>query len=131
MRNYWSTKKLHYNLDTDRDGVRDYRDCQPFDKTKQHSKQWEDRLKKGELIKRNAPDLFLGELRKGWSEEKVIDRMIRKPGSNIDKIITRYERISKIPGAIAFCAEDIQRTKAVKEYIIKHNLKDVGSEIEF
>ena len=131
MRNYWRTKKLHYNLDTDRDGTRDYKDCQPFTPTKQHSREWEKRLQKGELIKRNAPDLFFKEVGKGWDEEKVVTRMLQKPGSSIDKIVVHHERISQIPGAIAFCAEDIQRTKEVRDYITKHELKDLGSEIQF
>ena len=28
--------KVHFNLDTDRDGVLDYRDCHPFDPRRQH-----------------------------------------------------------------------------------------------
>jgi len=38
MRNYWKVKplKLHFNLDTDKDKVKDYKDCRPFNPRKQH-----------------------------------------------------------------------------------------------
>ena len=38
MKNYWNVKpiKIHLNLDSDRDGVKDWKDCRPFDAKLQH-----------------------------------------------------------------------------------------------
>lgn len=131
MKNYWRPKKLHYNFDIDKDGVPDHRDCQPFNYRKQHSRTWEKQLLASELVKRDQPEEFLSEMRRGWTEEQVVSKMRKKPGSNLLKITRRHERVSKFQDAIAFCAEDIQRTQEVKEYITRHNLKDLGSEIHF
>lgn len=131
MKNYWRPKKLHYNFDTDKDGVPDHKDCQPFNYREQHSRTWEKQLLASELVKRDQPEEFLTEMKRGWTEEQVVSKMRKKPGSNLLKITRRHERVSKFQDAIAFCAEDIQRTQEVKEYITRHNLKDLGSEIHF
>ena len=34
--NYWKTKQMRFELDTDKDGVKDYKDCRPFNPRKQH-----------------------------------------------------------------------------------------------
>lgn len=132
--NYWKVRRPHIItkwLDIDKDNVPDYKDCKPLDPTKQHSRTWQKKLLASELVKRDQPEEFLSEMRKGWKEEKVVSRMKKKPGSNLLKIQRRYERVSQFPDAIAFCAEDIKRTKDVEEFIIKHNLKDLWSEIQF
>lgn len=36
MKNFWNVKPFHFNLDTDRDAIPDFRDCRPFDYRKQH-----------------------------------------------------------------------------------------------
>ena len=131
MKNYWGLKKLHYNFDIDKDGVPDHKDCEPFNYRKQHNRTWEKQLLATELIKRDQPEEFVTEMKKGWTEEQVVSKMRKKPGSNLLKITRRHERVSTFPDAIAFCAEDIQRTKEVKDYITRNKLKDLGSEIHF
>jgi len=34
--NFWKVEPIHFNLDTDRDNVLDYKDCRPFNPKKQH-----------------------------------------------------------------------------------------------
>ena len=116
-------------FDMDKDGVPDWRDCQPFNPRKQHTKKWKQQIKKREQFKREHADDILIEVGRGWSEEKAITRMMNKPSSNLEKLMIRHRRISNFPDVVAFTANDIRRTKEVKEYIDKHNLKDLGSEI--
>jgi len=132
--NYWRVRRPHIItkwLDTDHDGVPDHKDCEPFNYRKQHNRTWEKQLLATELVKRDQPEEFIHEMKKGWTEEQVVSKMRKKPGSNLLKIQRRHERVSTFPDAIAFCAEDIQRTKEVKDYITRNKLKDLGSEIHF
>jgi len=64
--NYWKIKpfkpaKIHFNLDSDRDKVMDWRDCQPFNPWKQDSKEKERikkcLFKKGYRIKKYVKEL--------------------------------------------------------------------------
>ena len=116
-------------FDMDKDGVPDWRDCKPFNPRKQHTKKWKQEMLKKERFKREHADEIRWHLDRGWSKEKALTRMMGKPGSNLEKLITRHKRVSTNPNAVAFTADDIRRTKDVIEYINKHNLEDLGSEI--
>ena len=132
--NYWKVSKPHIVtpwLDSDTDGVVDSKDCKPLDPEKQHTKDWEKQMLKKERIKRENAEQFLSEKRKGWKDDKIISRMVANPGSAIDKISKRYERVKAIPGSVGFDASDIRRTKDVVQFIKDKNLKDYGSEISF
>jgi len=117
-------------LDIDRDGVPDWRDCNPFDARYQHSQKWKKEVLKKELFKREHAEDLVWHLNRGWTEEQAVSRMQKKPTSNLEKLISRHMRIASNPSAVAFVASDIRRTKDVVEYLKQNNLKDFGSEIK-
>jgi len=120
---------IKLNLDTDGDGVKDCKDCKPFNPYKQHTKKWKEKMLKEERFKREHADDIIWHLDRGFSEGQALTRMKKKRSSNLEKLISRHERISKIPNATAFCGDDIRRTKDVVMYIHDNKLKDLGSEI--
>lgn len=73
MKNTWKVKPIFkpfsFKLDTDRDGVVDWRDCQPFNPRKQHKKSEKDFTEmtlteyKAQLKKRKIPFLYT---ERGW-----------------------------------------------------------------
>ena len=121
--------KMNFGFDTDRDGVEDCKDCQPFNPKKQHTKKWKQELLKQERFKREHGDEMIWHLKRGFNEEQALRRIKKKPSSNLQKIMSRHQRTTMIPNACAFCGEDIRRTKDVVDYINENKLKDLGSEI--
>ena len=100
-----------------------------YNPTTKHTRKWKQQMYKKERFIREHSSDVIWHMDRGWSEEQAITRIMRKPGSNLEKLITRHKRISSNPNAVAFAADDIRRTKDVVEYINKHNLEDLGSEI--
>lgn len=100
--------KLHYNFDSDRDGVLDHRDCQPFNYWKQHSGPSEIDIDKEnyldirDILTREAESKYLN----GYDEmffmaERAIDSFI----SRGKELIIEYEDIEGFRGTYNFRGE--------------------------
>jgi len=130
--NYWGASRAHLItpwLDTDHDGVPDCKDCKPFDPKKQHTKAWQQRQIKEERLRRENKEQYEFERKRGWRDEQIVKHLKKKRISPLERISQRYENALNMPDCIAFCGEDIRRTKDVEEFIKLKNLKDYGSEI--
>lgn len=87
-----------------------------------------------ERFKRAHADDIIWQMKRGWSGEQAVSRMIKqskgKRNVNLDKLTLRHQQALSVPNAVGFAADDIRRTKDVVSYIKEHNLKDVGVSIK-